>query len=427
MIAAVAPPNLTLLALDRLDLAMYTMAGSLCASLRPQPALRRPCPRPRLGGARHGRRLAVALLAAAPHHERRRPRHRRGRPRGGPEDRVRRHPDRTAGQRRPHLHQLPPRCMPADPPASCPDTSGLAPPPAPGPGWSAWPPGCSPPARPRAPRHRPGPERRRRVRRHARHRRRPRPARAASAAAIHAAWQSLLAAGARPDRTRRAPGTALVRAEVALAAPRRHRPRPAAHLARQLRSTGRVPRVASPARTPTNSSAWPPHRPSRSGTASPPSPRSPSAPRSAAPSPDTPPSRSASAAPTGRWSPPPPSTRPTSPSPGAGGVQRVVGNLAGVLVFAALAPLAHLHPAALVLCSLALNFGAEAPIGRNYWLGSVCVTPMALLITEFARAQDPAELITDRVADTPRRRPGRLRRRRRRHQPARRRPPWTTR
>ena len=31
MVVAAAPPNLTLLALDRLDLAMYTMAGSLCA------------------------------------------------------------------------------------------------------------------------------------------------------------------------------------------------------------------------------------------------------------------------------------------------------------------------------------------------------------------------------------------------------------
>ncbi|MER7974573.1 FUSC family protein, partial [Streptomyces sp. NPDC096080] len=30
-VASVAPPNLTLLALGRLDLAMYTMAGSLCA------------------------------------------------------------------------------------------------------------------------------------------------------------------------------------------------------------------------------------------------------------------------------------------------------------------------------------------------------------------------------------------------------------
>lgn len=31
VVAAVAPPNLTLVVLDRLDLAMYTMAGSLCA------------------------------------------------------------------------------------------------------------------------------------------------------------------------------------------------------------------------------------------------------------------------------------------------------------------------------------------------------------------------------------------------------------
>jgi hypothetical protein len=82
------------------------------------------------------------------------------------------------------------------------------------------------------------------------------------------------------------------------------------------------------------------------------------------------------------------------------GVQRVVGNLLGVLAFAALAPLAHVGQVVLVLCCLALNFGAEALIGRNYWLGSVFVTPMALLITEFARAQQPGELITDRVLDT---------------------------
>lgn len=81
-------------------------------------------------------------------------------------------------------------------------------------------------------------------------------------------------------------------------------------------------------------------------------------------------------------------------------MQRVVGNLAGVLVFAVVAPLAHAHPAALVLCCLAFNFGAEALIGRNYWLGSVCVTPMALLITEFARTQQPGELIAERVVDT---------------------------
>ncbi|MGN9758701.1 FUSC family protein [Streptomyces sp. SD31] len=82
------------------------------------------------------------------------------------------------------------------------------------------------------------------------------------------------------------------------------------------------------------------------------------------------------------------------------GVQRVVGNLLGVLLFAALVPLAHTGEVALVLCCLALNFGAEALIGRNYWLGSVCVTPMALLITEFTGFQEPGLLITERVADT---------------------------
>ncbi|MDI9833290.1 FUSC family protein [Streptomyces sp. KAU_LT] len=82
------------------------------------------------------------------------------------------------------------------------------------------------------------------------------------------------------------------------------------------------------------------------------------------------------------------------------GIQRVVGNLLGVLLFAALVPVAHLGGLALVLCCVALNFGAEALIGRNYWLGSVCVTPMALLITEFAGLQDPGRLIGERVLDT---------------------------
>ncbi|WP_143662148.1 FUSC family protein, partial [Streptomyces glaucescens] len=71
-----------------------------------------------------------------------------------------------------------------------------------------------------------------------------------------------------------------------------------------------------------------------------------------------------------------------------------------VLVFAAVAPLAHLGPAALVLCCLAFSFGAEALISRNYWLGSVCVTPMALLITEFTGYQDPGDLVTERIVDT---------------------------
>ncbi|MFC7829233.1 FUSC family protein [Streptomyces sp. NPDC057375] len=81
-------------------------------------------------------------------------------------------------------------------------------------------------------------------------------------------------------------------------------------------------------------------------------------------------------------------------------VQRVVGNLAGVLLFAAIAPLAHLGQVLLVLCCVALNFGAEALITRNYWLGTVCVTPMALLVTEFAGYQAPGDLMTERAVDT---------------------------
>ncbi|EYT78836.1 membrane protein, partial [Streptomyces sp. Tu 6176] len=82
------------------------------------------------------------------------------------------------------------------------------------------------------------------------------------------------------------------------------------------------------------------------------------------------------------------------------GVQRVVGNLVGVLVFAALVPLAHTGGLALVLVCVALNFGAEALMGRNYWLGSICVTPMALLVTEFAGQRPAGELMTERAVDT---------------------------
>jgi uncharacterized membrane protein YccC len=71
-----------------------------------------------------------------------------------------------------------------------------------------------------------------------------------------------------------------------------------------------------------------------------------------------------------------------------------------VLVFAAVAPRAHLSQLSLVFCLLAFSWGAEALMGRNYWLGSVCVTPIALLITEFAHVQQPAQLITQRIVDT---------------------------
>ncbi|MDH6432276.1 putative membrane protein YccC [Streptomyces sp. SAI-144] len=217
-------------------------------------------------------------------------------------------------------------------------------------------------------------------------------------AAVQAAWQTLLSAGARSE-TRRALERRVVRAEVALAAPADADPHRLRAWARELRGTGPVPRTA--------------YDDELLGV------------------------EAELAAPARRWwralGPLAPIAMRTalgcalagyvSLALGIGrpywalvtaaslyqanvtltwsrGVQRVVGNLVGVLVFAAVVPLAHLGPAALVLCCLALNFGAEALMGRNYWLGSICVTPMALLITEFAGYQEPGRLITERVVDT---------------------------
>lgn len=222
--------------------------------------------------------------------------------------------------------------------------------------------------------------------------------RAAAAAAIQAAWQSLLSAGARTP-ARRALDRLVVRAEVALAAPADADPRRLRAWARDLRGNGPVPHtedhgellgvdaeLAVPA-----APLW-----RRLG------PLTPLAVRTAT-----------GCALAGYASLALGVGRPywalvTAASlyqanltlTWSRGVQRVVGNLAGVLLFAAVVPLAHLGPAALVLICLAFNFGAEALIGRNYWLGSVCVTPMALLITEFAGFQEPGRLITERVIDT---------------------------
>ncbi|WP_194280768.1 FUSC family protein [Streptomyces fagopyri] len=227
-------------------------------------------------------------------------------------------------------------------------------------------------------------------------------ARAAAAAAVHGAWQSLLSIGAR-SAPRRALERLVVRAEVAIAAPADTEPERLRRWARDLRGTGPVPHpdglgAAAGELLGVEAELAFGQRPllRRLG---------PLAPIAL---------RVALGCSLAGWA---------SLALGVGrpywalvtaaslyqtnvtltwsrGVQRVVGNLVGVLVFAALVPLAHLGAAALVLCCLALNFGAEALIGRNYWLGSVCVTPMALLITEFAHLQRPGELMTDRVVDT---------------------------
>ncbi|MEU0215437.1 FUSC family protein [Streptomyces sp. NPDC006265] len=221
-------------------------------------------------------------------------------------------------------------------------------------------------------------------------------ARAAGYAAVQAAWQSLLSTSAS-SRTRRALERLVVRAEVALAAPTQAEAGRLRAWAGSLRGTGPVPEAGLPhaadgllgvdAARP----LW-----SRLG------PLTPLAARTAL-----------GCALAGYASLALGIGRPywalvTAASlyqanialTWSRAVQRVVGNVVGVLVFLAVVPLAHLGPAALVLCCLAFSFGAEVLISRNYWLGSVCVTPMALLITEFAGYQETGTLMAERVVDT---------------------------
>lgn len=81
-------------------------------------------------------------------------------------------------------------------------------------------------------------------------------------------------------------------------------------------------------------------------------------------------------------------------------LQRTLGNLLGLLLFTALLPLIHTGQPAMIALALAFQLGAEACITRNYWLGSVCVTPMALLLTEFGGHLPATTLVTDRWIDT---------------------------
>lgn len=226
-------------------------------------------------------------------------------------------------------------------------------------------------------------------------------ARAAGAAAVHAAWQSLLATGARSE-PRRALERLLVRAEIALAAPADTDAGRLRSWARDLRGTGPVPSVEPASAADELLGVDAERAVGRRPLADRLGPLLPLALRTAL-----------GCALAGYVSLALGVGRPywaivTAASlyqanitlTWSRGVQRVVGNLVGVLLFAAVAPLAHLGPAALVLCCLAFNFGAEALISRNYWLGSICVTPMALLITEFTGFQRPGELMTDRIVDT---------------------------
>ncbi|MFB6962643.1 FUSC family protein [Streptomyces sp. NPDC056309] len=226
--------------------------------------------------------------------------------------------------------------------------------------------------------------------------------RAAAAAAVQAAWQTLLSTGAR-TAPRRALERLVVRAEVALAAPADTDSERLRTWARRLCGTGPIPETGETAADTdellgVDAETTAPHRPwwARLG------PLTPIVVRTAL-----------GCALAGYASLALGVGRPYWALVTAAslyqanmtltwkrGIQRVVGNLVGVLVFAAVAPLAHASDLALVLLCMAFNFGAEALMGRNYWLGSICVTPLALLIIEFAGYHETGELITERAVDT---------------------------
>ncbi|WP_210586239.1 FUSC family protein [Streptomyces sp. GESEQ-35] len=390
VVAAVAPPNLTLLALDRLDLAMYTMAGSLCALYahnRPYAARARALAWVVLGML-GGLAVALvtaslttnavalvtvgALLAAVQ-------KALCDATRIGPPGNVvltfissaSLFAPQTLGQVPGHL------------------ALGLAA------GAWAWLVAMAPGlVRPHGPERRATAHALNAAAAYAEAHRTGDGRAPVAAAAVHAARQSLLSAGAR-TAPRRALEQLVVRAEIALAAPADTDPARLRGWARDLRGAGPVPHAGAPVAdaelTSRRTLLW-----RRLG------PLTPIAVRTAL-----------GCALAGYASLALGIGRPYWALVTAAalyqanmaltwsrGVQRVVGNLVGVLLFAAVVPLAHLGPAALVLCCLAFNFGAEALMGRNYWLGSICVTPMALLITEFAGFQEPGRLITERVVDT---------------------------
>ncbi|MEU8249585.1 FUSC family protein [Nonomuraea sp. NPDC048916] len=80
-------------------------------------------------------------------------------------------------------------------------------------------------------------------------------------------------------------------------------------------------------------------------------------------------------------------------------LQRVVGNLLGVALFTAVVPLTRLGPLVLIAVVLLMQFLTEWAITRNIWLGSVFLTPMAILMTQFAAGQPVRVLVTDRWLD----------------------------
>ncbi|MFI2184664.1 FUSC family protein [Streptomyces sioyaensis] len=81
-------------------------------------------------------------------------------------------------------------------------------------------------------------------------------------------------------------------------------------------------------------------------------------------------------------------------------LQRTLGSLLGLLLYTALLPLIHVGHLAMIALALSCLLGAEAWISRNYWLGSVCITPLALLLAGFGSQLPARALIADRWIDT---------------------------
>lgn len=80
-------------------------------------------------------------------------------------------------------------------------------------------------------------------------------------------------------------------------------------------------------------------------------------------------------------------------------VQRVLGTLLGLVVFEALVGL-HPQGAGLVLMVMVLQFAVEVVIFRNYMLGLVFITPLALTLATFGQDLDAASTMSGRLYDT---------------------------
>jgi len=80
-------------------------------------------------------------------------------------------------------------------------------------------------------------------------------------------------------------------------------------------------------------------------------------------------------------------------------VQRVLGTVAGVTLFALLT---WLQPSGLWLVGVLalLQFAIEVVVGRNYGLALIFITPLALVISAVAGTDDPLGLAHERIGDT---------------------------